>query len=213
MGASERRRARARSRTRRATAGSRAVLVGGVVAVMVIAALGLRLAMRTPSLGQATPGQAGVATHLALEARAPGGSFATTSGRTRNVASLRGKPTLLWFVATWCSSCQAGTTAMAREMPEFARLGVRVVELELYRDLGQPGPGIATFVRAEAGPRALADPGWMFGMASASLTRTYDPWGYLDVYYLLDRAGRIRDVGSSPAGTMGTLLRAVRGLG
>jgi thiol-disulfide isomerase/thioredoxin len=141
-------------------------------------------------------------------ALAPDGGFATTSGTKQTVSSLRGQPTLLWFVTTWCSSCQAGTQAMASQIATFAAHHVRVVELELANDLGQPGPSITAFGRQLAGA-GYHNPDWTFGVASTGLTTTYDPTGYLDIYYLLDASGHVAYTNSSPAATIGPLLSAV----
>lgn len=138
-------------------------------------------------------------------ALAPDGGFTTVAGDAGTIASLRGRPTLVWFVATWCSSCQAGTSAMASAIDQFAARGVRVLELEMAGDLGQPGPSIEQFGRQLAGA-AYGNPDWTFGVASTGLTNTYNPKGYLDIYYLLDAAGRIAYVNGSPAGTMRQLL-------
>jgi cytochrome oxidase Cu insertion factor (SCO1/SenC/PrrC family) len=51
-----------------------------------------------------------------VAALASNGSFTTTSGANQTVSALRGQPTLLWFVTTWCSSCQAGTQAMTGQI-------------------------------------------------------------------------------------------------
>lgn len=136
---------------------------------------------------------------------APNGSFTTTFGQNISVSSLRGKPTLIWFVATWCSSCQAGTQTMAQNIPTLQKDGVRVVEVELYHDLGQPGQGIASFGRQLAGSQ-YGNPNWIFASSSASLTQTYDPHAYLDIYYLLNSKGRISYVNASPSSTMPSLL-------
>jgi thiol-disulfide isomerase/thioredoxin len=147
-----------------------------------------------------------------VAALAPNGSFTTTSGANQTVSALRGQPTLLWFVTTWCSSCQAGTQAMAAQIGTFAAHHVRVVELELAGDLGQSGPGITDFGRQLAGA-GYHNPDWTFGVAGPALTTTYDPNGYLDVYYLLDAAGHIAYVNSSPGATMGQLLSEVAKVG
>jgi thiol-disulfide isomerase/thioredoxin len=143
--------------------------------------------------------------NAAVGARAPNGTFTTSTGTTRTISSLSRRPTLLWFVSTWCSSCQAGTQTMASQIQVLARLHVRVVELELADDLGQPGPSITAFARQLAGP-AATNPDWSFGVASAALTNTYDPASYLDIYYLLDSTGHISYVNSSPAATMSQLI-------
>jgi thiol-disulfide isomerase/thioredoxin len=124
------------------------------------------------------------------------------------VASLRGRPTLLWFVTTWCTSCAAGTKVMAQEIGRIAASGARVVELENNGDLGQAGPSMGQFARSLAGS-AVENPAWILGEASSSLTRTYNPAGYLDIYYVIDTAGDVTYVSSAPASTMGQLLAAL----
>jgi len=150
----------------------------------------------SPAAGGALP---------AVGAAAPGGSFTTVSGRTETIATLRGHKTLLWFVTTWCPSCQAGTQAMAGQAARLRAEGVRVVEVENYADLGQPGPAMTGFARQLAGA-AYHDPGWTFGTASPALTRAYNPQGYLDIYFLLDPSGRVGYINSAPASTMSQLL-------
>jgi len=190
-------RARRRMRWGYAAAGVALLLIGGLV-------LGLHYANRPAAASGApsipSPGQP-----------APAGTFTTLTGRTVNVADLVGRPTLVWFVSTWCSSCQAGTETMAENLAKLRADGVRVDEVELYRDLGQSGPSMGTFARTLAGSQ-YGNPAWTFGVSSSGLTRTYDPQSYLDIYYLLDAAGRITYVNSSPGSTMPQLLAAAKGL-
>jgi thiol-disulfide isomerase/thioredoxin len=183
------RRARSRRLRRLGFAAAGAVLVA-IVALVAIASSGKTSS--SPSVG----------------AVAPAGSFTTSAGGSGTIASLRGRATLVWFVATWCSSCQTGTQAMAAQIPTFAAQRVRVVELELANDLGQSGPSITAFGQQLAGA-AYDNPDWTFGVASAGLTATYDPAGYLDIYYLLDSSGHVTYVNSSPGATMGSLLGQV----
>jgi thiol-disulfide isomerase/thioredoxin len=148
---------------------------------------------------------------VAVGQPAPDGTFTTLSGKTLSVASLRGTPVLLWFVTTWCSSCQAGTPVMANALPEFAAHHVRVVEVENYQDLGQPGPSMRRFAKALAGSQ-YGNPDWTFGAASQALTEAYNPKGYLDIYYLLNARGRVAYINSSPGSTMQQLLGQVTAL-
>jgi cytochrome oxidase Cu insertion factor (SCO1/SenC/PrrC family) len=180
-------------------------VLGGVILLVGIAVVAT--AASSGSGSTAPNGGAGAGTPASAHAVAPNGSFTTAAGATETVSSLHGRPTLLWFVTTWCSSCQAGTQAMSAQIPTLAARHVRVVELELSGDLGQPGPAISDFARQLAGSR-LHDPDWIFGTASPVLTQAYDPNGYLDVYYLLDAAGHVTYANSSPAATMSQLLSA-----
>lgn len=183
------------------------LLVGvstAVVAALVGVVLGLHFA-RSPS-GAATatsPSQR----FIPVGRTAPGGTFTTLAGTTDNVASLRGQPTLIWFVTTWCSSCQYGTHVMAQDIAKLQAKGVRVEEVELYQDMGQKGTPIGPFAKSLAGAQ-YKNPDWSFGVSSAALTHTYDPKSYLDIYYLLNAEGKITYVNSSPGSTMTQLLHA-----
>lgn len=189
--------AAARRRRRRGFGGA-----GAVVLLVVVAVLGLHLANGSTRSARSTSAAA-----PAVGSPAPKGSFTTLAGQTTDVASLRGQATLLWFVSTWCSSCQAGTQTMAQNLATLRSDGVRVDEVELYQNLGQSGPSMGAFAKALAGP-AYGNPDWTFGMSSGPLTRTYDPQSDLDIYYLLNADGRVTYVNSSPGSTMPQLLSA-----
>ncbi len=157
----------------------------------------------TPTIASGSSAQSSATAQLA-----PDGTYSTLTGLPGSVSALRGHATLLWFVTTWCSSCQAGTPAMRAQIPKLAAHHVQVVELELAGALGQAGPPMTEFASQLAGGM-VHDPAWTFGTASPTLTRTYDPNGYLDIYYLLTPSGRVAYINSSPAATMGALLNAV----
>ena len=193
---------RARRRAQKAASHRRRIM--GLVATgiaVVVAVLALHFVNR----------QSGSTTTVApaVGEVAPNASFRTLSGSTVEVASLRPHPTLLWFVTTWCSSCQAGTQSVAQNIDALRRDGVRVDEVELYKDLVQSGPSMSQFARVLAGPE-VTNPDWSFGTSSLQMTRTYDPSGYLDIYYLLDSHGRVTYVNGSPGSTMPQLLAAAK---
>lgn len=142
---------------------------------------------------------------------APDGAYTTTGGHTASIHALRGHPTLVWFVTTWCPSCQAGTKTMAGHIAALAADGVNVVELKLYKNLGGPNTPMRGFVHAYAGA-AAGNSHWSFGTASAALTRTYDPGAYLDIYYLINAQGQITYINGSPGSTMPQLLSAAKAL-
>ncbi|MDA8341276.1 MAG: redoxin domain-containing protein [Actinomycetota bacterium] len=203
-----RRRAEERRRQR-----SRRLLGGATALVLALVALAITLHLVNTGSGTASAGGSSGATAASLPVgtAAPDGAFTTLAGGTERVEDLRGKPTLLWFVTTWCSSCEAGTQAMAQNVASFAADGVRVVEVENYADLGQSGPAMGSFAKALAGS-AYSNPDWTFGEASPALTHTYNPRADLDIYYLIDGKGTITEVNSAPASTMPQLLSAARGL-
>lgn len=196
---------RARSRAQAVAYRHRRLWFGGIGATIIVAVaavvLGLHFTNRPSSSTASSAPDVGQV--------APNGTFMTLAGKSVDVTSSRGQPTLLWFVSTWCSSCQAGTQTVAQNITTLLSDGVRVDEIELYNDLGQSGPSMAQFSQALAGPQA-ANPDWTFGVSSQPLTRAYDPQSFLDIYYLLDSAGRVTYVNSSPGATMAQLLAAAR---
>ena len=193
-----------RWQARRARARRRWIL-GVATGIGILAVVGVVVGLHFNATASSSTAGTRMGSSQAIGLVAPNGTLTTASGQQRSVASLRGKPTLLWFVSTWCSSCQAGTQAMAQNISHLASDGVHVVEVELYGDLGQSGPDISSFGRQLAG-RQYGNPDWTFATSSSALTRTYDPRSYLDIYYLLDAKGRIVYVNSSPASTMSTIL-------
>lgn len=194
--------AAARAKTRR-----RRYFAAGAVGLAVIAGVVTLAVVRNGNSANTASGST-----AAIGRLAPNGTLSTISGATLSVDSLRGRPTLLWFVTTWCSSCQAGTPAMASALSKFAARHVRVVEVENYQDLGQSGPSMGQFARALAG-REYTNSDWTFGTASQGLTEAYNAPGNLDIYYLLDAKGRVIYVNSSPGSTMPQLLAQVDTLG
>ena len=181
-------------------------MFGVISAATVLALVGVVLGLHFATSSSGSDGASSRA-FVPVGSAAPNGTFTTLSGRTEQVASLRGQPTLIWFVTTWCSSCQYGTHVMATDIAKLAAKGVRVEEVELYQDMGQNGTPIGAFAKSLAGAQ-YDNPDWSFGISSASLTRTYDPKSYLDIYYLLNAKGKITYVNSSPGSTMAQLLQA-----
>lgn len=186
------------------------------VAASVLTAATLLLASACGSSTAATPGAApasGAAggpapAAAAVGAPAPGGTFTTLDGTTLDVASLRGKPTVLWFVAAGCSSCTASIPAVADHLQQLHNAGVQVAVIDLYGDLGSGTQGaqdLRNLGTSLVGAR-LTDPGWTWGTSSKDLSFSYDASGQPDVYYVLDRTGTITYTDGVPVSTMDQLL-------
>jgi len=144
----------------------------------------------------------------AVGAPAPGGTFTNLDGTTLDVASLRGKPTVLWFVAAGCSSCTASIPAVADHLQQLRNAGVQVEVIDLYGDLGSGTQGaqdLRNLGTSLVGAR-LTDPGWTWGTSSKDLSFSYDASGQPDVYYVLDRTGTITYTDGVPVSTMDQLL-------
>ncbi|MGC8514114.1 MAG: peroxiredoxin family protein, partial [Acidimicrobiales bacterium] len=149
---------------------------------------------------------------------APNGDYTTPTGSNVTIASLRGKPTLVWFVAGGCASCSASIPAVASHFAQLTSNGLQVLTLGLYGNFPQGKKGavqLVTFGRAATAWGSWGNierPGWTWGMASESLSMAYDPTGTPDVYTLIGPQGHIRYRNSVPVSTMAQLLAAVRSL-
>ena len=121
---------------------------------------------------------------------APDSAFFFANGTEANLSSYKGHEVLLWFVATWCSGCAQGNELLNSSYKEFGEHGVKVVELELYNDLGYSGENIENFVQ-EFAPEAYQKNVVIPAYASYNMTLAYDSQGYLDIYYLISPNGKI----------------------
>ena len=141
--------------------------------------------------------------------KAPNGYFVLANGTNSSVAASYSKgPVIFWFVTTWCSGCAQGTQVLANNMSFFASRNVKVIEVELYKDLGGNGQPITSFINTYAQNRtgaSLIEP----ALSGQQLSYEYDPKGYLDIYYLILPNGTISYVNANLALTMQQLKGAV----
>ena len=142
---------------------------------------------------------------LSVGDRVPAFSYHQLNGKILRNGALRGHSYMLWLVASWCSSCQTGSSVVGDHIDMLRQRGVRIVELRLAGDLGAPGPGLQTFQRA-VGKKAFSS-NWYWGEASQAQTLALDPRGYADVYYLIDRRGKIVAIDGNPSASWDTIQR------
>ncbi|MEM3215818.1 MAG: thioredoxin family protein [Candidatus Micrarchaeaceae archaeon] len=139
---------------------------------------------------------------------APNYRFFLANGSPASLSTYKGNITLLWFVATWCPSCAQGNEAINQNYQFFKQHRIKVVELELYKDLGYSGPSIAAFVDSYAAA-AYSNGTIVPALASYNMTIAYDPHGYLDIYYLISGNGTVLYINGSPSATMSQLKQAI----
>ena len=109
---------------------TRGRVVGVAIAVAIVVLVAYAL-LRVPS------------TSVRNGAAAPDFTFTDPQGASHSLSSFFGKPIVLWWVATWCSSCVQGTQIFAQQYySQYHSAGVTLLEIESYNDLGQPGPSI-----------------------------------------------------------------------
>lgn len=179
------------SRTPRAPLPRRWIFAGvGVVIVVLVA----YVILHSSASGLARTGGA-----------APDFTFTGLSGNSHSLSSYKGHPLVLWWVATFCSGCSEGTSYFAQNYySQYHTEGVTLLEIEDYNDLGQPGPSMSSFATSN-GYNGQA--GWVMGIGSASGTQSYNPNGYLDVYYVINAQGNIVSSGQVLSSSFSTALQ------
>ena len=156
-----------------------------------------------------TAHQAAVTSDARLSA--PNGTYTTLGGTPATISSLRGKPTVLWFVAGGCASCAASIPAVASHYAELHADGVRIVTLGLWGAFLSGRSGLVQLAdSARSEGVGLRSPGWIWGIASQALSLSYDPSGTPDEYFLIDASGHIVYRNSVPVSTMGQMLVAAK---
>ena len=147
------------------------------------------------------------ATQLAVGQPPPAFTYHLLDGRQLTPAELRGHPYVLWGVASWCPSCGVGSRIIGDHIDFLRAHGVRVVEMQLYDDLGAPGPGLQKFQQT-VGAKA-ASPNWYWGQLTKQQTVALDPKGAPDIYYLVDGRGKIAAIRQSvgPAASWNVIER------
>ena len=176
-----------------------------------LAAWGLMLAVGSVALFPSTTAKAQTAAVVEVGAPAPDIAFTTVDGAERRLSEFGGRPVMLWLFATWCPTCIAGTFAVAAEFDRLKQAGIQIIQLKLYNNLGYEGPSVTEFASRHA--RAVApSPDWLWGDASREGSFTYDPRGYPDIYFLIDKEGILRTVAPAPHVTMNKILAFADGI-
>jgi thiol-disulfide isomerase/thioredoxin len=171
---------------------------GRRIAVAAMIAALLAVATAVPAIRMHAPRAVAAASPaIAIGRPAPPFAYRLLSGGVLHASALRGRPYLLWAVATWCPSCVTGSALLARHIAEIERAHAAVVELELYDDLGGSGPPLES-VRRGVGAAAFARD-WYWGILTEDQTAVLDPTGTMDIYYVVDARGRIVAQGMAPA--------------
>jgi hypothetical protein len=119
---------------------------------------------------------------------------------------------VLYFVTTWCSSCQESESILANNgyYKEIHADGALFVTVELYNDLGEPGPSLSNFM-STYNPGYIQNKSWqLYGTSNLNATYSYDPQEYLEMYYVINSNGVI--INSSDTGlinNIGTVMQEI----
>ncbi len=175
-------------------------IIGIVVALVIVASVYF--------LWPRSTGESSAIQNITIGSKAPENNFLLDNGTYVNISKYRGHPVVLWFVATWCSTCAQGNQVLNGNYQFFKKHGIDIVELELYKDLGYQGPTITNFISSYA-PEAYANGTIIPALSGNNMTLKYDPKGYLDIYYLVSGNGTVEYISGEPALTLGQLKNAI----
>ena len=190
------------------TRSQRVLLFGRSIAafaMIVFAAFATMIPIDSLTSPSESTAQAQIRTAAKIGAMAPDITFTTVDGAEHRLSEFQGRPVMLWFYASWCPTCQIGTMAVAGVIDQLKLAGVQIIQLQLYNNLGYPGPTAEEFARqyASSVPRSS---NWLWGDASLVASFTYDPSGYPDIYFLIDENGTLRVMDFAPHVTMDKIL-------
>ncbi len=143
---------------------------------------------------------------LKLGAPAPDFAFTTLDGNAHKLSQFRGKPVMLWFFASWCPTCISSTKEISERFETLTANGLQIIQLRLYNNLGYSGPSAGEFADIYAGAPGES-PSWLWGEASLEASVTYDPRGYPDLYFLIDREGILRGANGAPNASMNDIVK------
>ncbi len=132
-------------------------------------------------------------TNVKVGELAPNIPIKLTNGTNITLDSLRGRPVVLWFITTWCPSCQESESILADNgyLKQLYSKGALLVTVELYNDLGNNGPPISNFA-SQYGGNLVQNKNWLlYGTSSLNATYSYDPKEYLEIYYVINSNGII----------------------
>ena len=177
-------------------------VVVGIVALAAVVTIALLLLKFNSNGGNAGP------QNITVGSITPDYGFRLANGSYTNLSAYKGHVVVLWFVATWCPSCAQGNEEINQNYQFFERRGIKIIELELYNDLGYSGPPISSFVSSYA-PSAYSNDTIIPALAGYNMTSVYDPKGYLDIYYLISENGTVLYINGSPSSTLGQLEEAI----
>lgn len=134
---------------------------------------------------------------------APAFTFVDLDGNTVTRDSLKGRPAVLWFTASYCVPCQEGALTLRRLL---GRIGAeeRLAVVMVFVDPGETRDSLVQW------KSRFGAPNWKVGFTTARMFTDYRVQ-YLDTKYLLDQNGviRVADFSTLQEGPWERDLRAV----
>lgn len=164
-------------------------IVAAVVAVLVVGVILLVRSGVTGGSGQVNAPPATVHGTLAQGQPAPDFSASTLQGSQLTLSSLRGKPVLINFFASWCTVCEVELPGIEQAYKEHRADGFTVVGVNTL----ESGDGLAFYRRMNLTFPAVYDPGTPGRIGAA-----YGVTQGLPASIFVDRTGNVRLIQYGP---------------
>ncbi len=119
----------------------------------------------------------------AVRTAAPDFAVRTLDGGRLQLASVKGRPTVLFFMAYWCGTCLPEAQALGRLHAELSDRGIRIIAVDI--DPTSTPEALAEF------REAAGNPGYVFAFDQDGATARAFRVANLDVTVIIDAAGRI----------------------
>lgn len=143
-----------------------------------------------------------------LNQSAPNLPITLVNGTSVNLSDFRGRPVVLWFMVTWCSSCAYGAQLLALQYySKIHAKGAVILTVELYNNLGASGPTLQSFANQYGG--GLNKTGWLYGTTTQNATYEYDPNAFLDIYYVINSNGIIVNEGPELSANLDNIVSSI----
>lgn len=133
---------------------------------------------------------------------APNIYFKTINGKDMSLNDFKGQNIIVWFVATWCSSCSTSATFL--QSKNNVLKNTKIIILETYNDAGYRGESLSKFIQDYA-PKSLNYKNWFWSNSNENTSTLYNPKNYPDIYYLINKEGKIIAISSSPVATFNSI--------
>lgn len=145
---------------------------------------------------------------IRINQTAPDIPIKLTNGTNITLNSFHGKPVVLWFIVTGCSSCQYGAQLLASQYyNKIHQKNATILTVELYNNLGTSGLPLQSFANYYGA--GLNKTGWLYGTSTQNATYEYDPNAYLDIYYVINSSGVIVNEGADLPANLDNIVSSI----
>lgn len=152
------------------------------------------------------PRQNGVGISIGQDA--PNIPVKLVNGTNITLDDFHGRPVILWFITTGCSSCsQSSQLLKSQYYNQIHSKGAVILIVNLYDNLGTDGFSLKFFANSYG--YGLNKTGWIYGTTTQNASYEYDPNAYLDIYYVINSNGTIINEGTPLSTNLNSIVSSL----